>query len=304
MIEIQIREKEKYDKLKHNASYFSDITRICQFRDEMRPLLVDNDIFNESNVFLETSYNKPAQKPTLTIRGRNVAALKGASAEMLHFVGCRSEVDPTIALKDIGRLKYLIDSDLVEVDEKFLNAYSTMSYNSKVGELICANVSFYRVGRITDKLDKDLTMRAFRFSEAVEQVVKYRQFNNLEVIGPLEISGNIAIIPCKQANSDSLNTDDGNSKQIIKIKFYGPTDILKSISFKGNIINVATKKISSFYDKTIKKEVVMINEPIIVPNGLDFSREVVYTPPFRGSASNIFADQWRMAWNEFQIRKR
>ena len=176
MIEVQINDLEKYEELKKYASYNSDITHVCAFRDEMSELLGSFGINYNAQQNKKDIENNKTIIPTLSIQGRNIMKLENASAEVLYYVGVRSEFDPTIPIKNMFEVNELIKNNVVQIDDKFKKLYSPIGYNAKIGDLISANVRFYKIGKLTDYIDKDSTIRGLNFAAAKEIKVQYKIF--------------------------------------------------------------------------------------------------------------------------------
>lgn len=282
MIETQFKNRELYNEMKKYAIYSSDITMVCAFRDELADLLISENVeFNYDKDHKETD-NK--EKPILTIEGKNIMKLINAPAEMLHFVGVRSEFDPTIPIRFMDEVSKLVDNNLIKTDEKFNKLYSHLSYNSKVNDLVCANVKFYGKGKLTDYLDGNSTLRSLNVSEHKETPVMYKQMS-LKVMEPIQEKDRTSYITCKLINEIP-------ERKVI-LQFYNPTILLRSIAFRGNLINISTTKVIENNDESF----TIIN-PIILPNGLNLTDDVSISPKSR----SVPADLWRNAYYEFMYR--
>lgn len=274
MIEVQIKNKELYHELKQYANYHSDLTLVCSFRDEL------GDLLKEYGVSFE---EKEQEKtiPILDITGRNVMILKNAPAEMLYFVGVRSEYDPTIPIRCMNEVSMLIKNNLVELAPKFKNLYSKLSYRSKISDLIAANVKFYGKGKLTDFIDANLTIQSLKFNDCVEKDIIYKQLD-LKVTSPI----------IKQSKYDEFNCVDKFGNNFI-LRFYNRSLILKSIAFKNNEISVAATKVF-----VQDNDDHIIYDPIILPKGLQLIKDTMYTPTSRA----IPIDLYRNAMYEFMYR--
>lgn len=278
MIEVQIKDKKLYDEMKNYSSYNSDITQVCSFRDELISMIEEYGI---TDIFKSKDYNKN-DIPRLTIVNNNVMKLEGASPEMLAFVGVRSEFDPTIPLRNMREVKMLIDSNLITTTDKFNEVYSKLNYRNKIKELVCSNVIFYKVGKLIDYIDPDLTFTSMKLNDAVIKNVVYKQME-VKVIKNLESKEKYDEILCE----NTLN----NTK--IVLRFYNRLHLLKSIAFLQNRFNIACNKISE-----LDVEYFVTYDPIILPNGLDYYNVNYASPPNR----KIPADLWRNAYYEFMFR--
>lgn len=278
MIEVQVN-PEIYDEVKMYASYHSDITHVCAFRDELI------DLIKNYGIEIEKDEESEQKRPVLTIQGKNVMKLEDAPAEMLHFVGVRSEFDPTIALRNMNYVHKLISSNLVQLDSKFKELYSPMKYRSKINELVCANVKFYGKGKLTDFIDGDLTIQSMKFNECNEKSISYKQLS-LTVKEPIVDEGKIWTIKCETYNE--------RIKRAVLLKFYSKSNLLRSIAFKGNKIGISTTKV--LQDKEYN---YVINDPIILPNpNFTMDEDIMLTPKTRA----IPVDLWRNALFEFMYR--
>lgn len=276
MIELQITDEKLYNELKQYANYNSDLTRVCAFRDELSELI--NSFGIEVSCEKKEVTNK---KPILTITGRNVMKLDGASPEMLHFVGVRSEYDPTISIRFMDEVNKLITNNLVDVDEKFKKIYSKLSYRSKISDLISAHVVFKGKGNLLDHVDGALTIQSLKFNEVVETKINYKLFK-LKVKSALG-DGRTGDIECQIINS---------TKSII-LKFYNKPQILKSIAFQGNEISISAAKVSED-----KQGNYVVYDPIILPKGLEMTENIMFSPKGR----KIPIDFYRNAYYEFMCR--
>ena len=279
MIEVQIKSPELFNQLKQYASYHSELTGVCSFRDEMKNMLIDN------GVEIKREVNITKEKPKLDIVNGKVMKLINAPAEMLSYVGCRTEFDPTIALKDISQVARLVEAGLVETTSKFDNLYSKLSYRSKISELVCSNIKVYGKGRLIDFIDKDLTIQSMKFAdpnEIKETTVVYRNMK-LEVIEPLkEVTGKRYVeIKCQ------------DNYRNIYLRFYQRSSILKSIAFEGNRINIAVTKFMQGPGDSL-----IAYDPIILPEGLTLIKDVAVSPRKR----TIPPDLFRYAYYEFLFR--
>ena len=294
MIEVQIKDERLYNELKQYASYSSDLTKVCSFRDEMLEFL------KEKGVEVDPKYenNRLKQKAVLSITGRNVMELQNAPAEMLYYCGVRSEFDPTISLKYMNEINHLLNNNLIDVDQKFLDVYTKLSYRDRIDSLVCANVRFHGKGRLIDYIDGSLTLQSMRFPEAKEKVVNYRNMLVKVIKGPGHNSTDSQVVKEYERFDEAyviLCDKEGIpiANRYMVLRFYNRPVILKSILYEGNKINISCKKISEG-----RNGVFIVYDPIILPKGLNLRREVVYSPPNR----KIPADLYRNALFEFQCR--
>lgn len=281
MIEVQIKVKEIYNELKQYSNYHSDLTQVCSFRDEIAPLLKEYNIDFDEEAIKNSLNGKNKEKPTLTIQGRNIMKLEGAPAEMLYFVGVRSEFDPTISVRNMNEVYLLVKNNLVKTDEKFDKLYSKMSYRSKINEMIASNVKFYGKGKVLDYVDGDLTITSLKFNEAKETPIVYKQFD-IKITSPLEE---------KEKFSEFSGVDKSGNK--VTLRFYVRSIILKSIAFKGNKISISAPKV-----QVLRNGVHMVYDPTILPSGLTYIKETMFSPINR----KIPVDLWRNIFYEFRFR--
>lgn len=277
MIEIQLNDPRVYEKLKDYASYRSDITRVCAFRDDMAAMLASNGVVLDGEVS-----EREVVKASLSITNRRVMELQNASPEMLHFLSVRSEFDPTIPVGKMHEVHKLIESGLVDVNPKFNELYSHLGYRDKISELICSSIKFYNKGRITDFIDGDLTITSMNFNKLREKEIVYSQVE-LTVTSPLTQEGRT-----KQFRA----VDVENPERIFFLKFYNTPQILRSIAFEGNRISVAMSKILQV------GKYLTSTDPIILPIGLNWRKDTLYRPITR----QIPADLVRTAFYEFLYR--
>lgn len=282
MIEIQIYEKELYDELKQYAIYSSDLTHVCSFRDSMSDILKSKGL-----VFEEVK--QEIRKPLLTITGRNIMKLEHAPAEMLYFVGCRTEYDPTIPVRFMNEVRLLIESGLVEVSDKFKEVYSKMGYRNKINDLVCSNIKFYGKGKLTDFIDGDLTIQSLKLNDLREKPIIYKQMH-LIVEDALTDQVKYVEMKCKTYNPDKCGTIPEHN---VTLRFYVRNPLLKTIAFKGNKISIATSKITEG-----KNNNFVIYDPFIIPQGLNYTKDIMYTPKTRTIPVELF----RMAMYEFICR--
>ena len=274
MIEVQIKSRELYNELKQYASYCSDLTLVCSFRNELSDLLKEYGvIFNE--------IKKEKIMPTLTITGKNIMKLENAPAEMLYFVGVRSEYDPTIPIKYMNEVRLLIKHGLVKRSDRFNKLYSKLGYRSKIQDLIAANVKFYGKGKVTDFVDPEATIQSLKFNEATEKPIVYKQMK-VKILSGLE----------KKDKYDEFIGKDQSGNRIV-LRFYNRSIILKSIAFKGNEISIATTKV-----QVQSNDDHVIYDPIILPEDLLFIKDIMYSPNNR----KIPIDLWRNIFYEFKYR--
>lgn len=276
MIEIQINDENIYESLKQYASYHSDVTKVCAFRDEMSEMLQEYGIEVETN----NQDSNSEEKPILTITNRNIMRLDNAQAEMLYFVGVRSEFDPTIPIAKMHEVSLLIENELIIPDDKFKELYSPLGYRNKVSDLLASNIKFYGKGKVTDYLDANSTIMSFKFPDCKEKKLNYKQ-----------MTINIASSLTKFEKYDEIIGKDQSGNRII-LRFFNRPLILKSIAFKGNSISISTSKVIGQDDSYI------IYDPFILPKGLIFDSDIMYTPPGR----KIPADLYRNCLYEFMYR--
>ena len=276
MIEIQLKSIELYNKVKQYANYQSDLTMVCSFRDEL------SDILKEYGLTFEEKVDEKAKEiPILDIQGRNVMKLVGAPAEMLYFVGVRSEFDPTIPIRCMNEVRMLIKNNLVTRSDKFNKLYSKLGYRSKINELIAANVKFYGKGKLTDIVDGGLTIQTLKFNDCKEKPIIYKQID-MKVLSPLE----------RKEKYDIFTGKDQSGNKVI-LRFYNGPLILKSIAFQGNKISIATTKVVVQSNGDF-----VVTDPIILPNNLQFIKDIMFTPPNRA----IPVDLYRNSMYEFMYR--
>lgn len=282
MIEIQIKDEKTYNALKVYASYSSDITRVCSFGDGFEPTLKEyglTDIYRGDDAKLTSG-----SLPTLTIVRGNVMKLEGAPADMLAFVGVRSEFDPTIPLRNIEEVGLLVKNKLVKPTDSFNALYSKMGYRAKISDLVCAKVKFSRFGgSLLDFIDGDLTINSLKVNDPNVKPIPLKQVK-VRVTGTLEAKDKFDQVMCKMEDSSGSN---------IILKFYNRPAILKSLLFPGNIFTIACPKITEAYDETLQTI-----DPIITPAGLDYISTANVGPKSR----QIPADLWRNAYFEFMFR--
>ena len=302
MIEVQIYNEEVYQKLKPLASYASDLTRVCAFRNELLDTLHDNGVeVDEETIHAIRDFKKT---PILTIENGNIMRLNNASAEMLYFVGVRSEFDPTIPVRFAQEVGLILNSKLCKVDNKFREVYNKLGYRSKISELISANVRMQGKGKLIDFIDKDLTIQSLRFPDAREKEIQYKQLlvkvlklpnkQKQDDLGDAIYDGRryweAMVVRC---DKERRALDPKNPDNIMILRFYNRPIILKSILYPGNRFNIACSKITETQDGFLS-----CFDPIIIPEGLNHSKKTAYLAPTR----SIPADLWRNALFEFQIR--
>lgn len=275
MIEVQIKSRELFNELKQYANYSSELTLVCSFRDELAELLKEYGV----NDFEEKE--KIEKIPILDITGRNIMKLEGAPAEMLYFVGVRSEFDPTIPIRCMNEVRLLIKNNLVECTEKFNKLYSKLGYRSKISDLISANVKFYNKGKLVDYIDSNLTIQSLKFADCIEKPIVYKQVN-MKILSPL----------VKKDKYDEFIGKDSYGNNIV-LRFYNRSNILKSIAFKGNEISIATNKVLVQNNNDH-----VIYDPIILPKNLNFTKDIMYSPTNR----TVPIELYRNALYEFMYR--
>lgn len=275
MIEVQIKSRELFNELKQYANYSSELTLVCSFRDELAELLKEYGV----NDFEEKE--KIEKIPILDITGRNIMKLEGAPAEMLYFVGVRSEFDPTIPIRCMNEVRLLIKNNLVECTEKFNKLYSKLGYRSKISDLISANVKFYNKGKLVDYIDSNLTIQSLKFTDCIEKPIVYKQVN-MKILSPL----------VKKDKYDEFIGKDSYGNNIV-LRFYNRSNILKSIAFKGNEISIATNKVLVQNNNDH-----IIYDPIILPKNLNFTKDIMYSPTNR----TVPIELYRNALYEFMYR--
>ncbi len=282
MIEVQIKNEELYKRLKQYAIYSSDLTHVCSFRDELEPMLQESGIFD---IFRDERNRKMSSSlPKLTIVNGNVMKLEGAPAEMLHFVGVRSEMDPTIPVSRMHEVHLLVAAGLVEPDERFKRLYSRLGYRDKIESLVCAKVRFRELGKLTDYIDPSATFQSMKFNDCREKPLVYRQMN-VKIVKALE--------PKEKWDEIVCQTTDTAKPQRIILQFYNRPIILKSIAFLENRISIAFSKITETPYGSLRTI-----DPVILPKGLEFIKDVAVGPKSR----QIPADLWRNAYYEFMFR--
>lgn len=287
MIEIQIKDQILYDKLKIYANYHSDLTHVCSFRDEMFDTLKEEGL-DPSPV--ETK----KEKPILDIQGKNVMKLINAPAEMLFFVGVRSEFDPTIPVRFMHEVALIVEQGLVTTTDKFDSLYSHLSYRSKINELVCSNIKFQSKGKLIDYIDGSLSIQSLKIKDCREKHIAYKQIE-LKVLEPIKEKEKYLELVCQEVKP--LNTNAKTSQQIkpqrILLRFYNKYHkLLNSIAFIGNKFSISTNKISEFGGS------LLIYDPYILPKGLDYRSDTMFTPPSRA----IPIDLYRNALYEFMFR--
>lgn len=285
MIEVQIKSKKLYEELKSYANYNSDLTQVCSFRNELYELLKEKGLeFDDKTI---EKISQETVTPILDITGKNIMKLINAPAEMLYFVGVRSELDPTIPIRCMNEVSLLIKNKLVKPTDKFSNLYNAMSYSNKISDLICSNVKFYGKGKLLDYLDGDLTIRSLNISKCREKILHYKQLK-LKVLSPIIEKDKYLEINCIEINENITE----RTKYILR--FYNKNNrLLNSIAFQNNIFSISTSKITE--DKLGN---FIIYDPIILPKGLDFTEDIMYSPISRA----IPIDLYRNALYEFKYR--
>ena len=274
MIEVQLSEKD-YKTLKKYASYSSDRTRVCAFRNELRNKLDELNInYDKDQIITEPT--------TLTIVDGNCMKLNNATFEILNYVGARSEFDTTVSVRFMHEIKTLIDNKIISVDDKFNNVYSPMTYRSKIKDLVCANLKFYGKGRLTDFIDPDATIMSLKFNDTIDKHIAYRQLH-LHVETPLKKHD-------KERYFTAICHDDNN--KMYDIRIFSTNPVLNSLFIKDNSFDIITNKIKWNNGKNV------IYDPIILPKGLNIISEEWKRPKGR----QIPADLWRNAYWEFMYR--
>lgn len=284
MIEVQIKNNNLFNKLKKYAIYSSELTHVCSFRNELENLLLNEGLTEiyKGDKIAQKSSEMEKEIPILTITGRNIMKLENATSEMLHFVGVRSEFDPTIPVRNMKEVALLINNGLIKPDDKFNNLYTKLSYRDKISSLVCANVKFYSVGKLIDFIDPNATFTSLKFNDCNEKQLCYKQMT-VKIIKDIK----------NYDKYDELTCQIVNSEQKIILRFYNRPLVLKSISFLNNIINIACNKITE--DNYC---VLRTIDPIILPRDLDFIKSTYVSPKTR----QIPADLWRNAYYEFMYR--
>lgn len=295
MIEVQITDKQLYNRMKSFASYHSDITGVCAFRNELLETLRENGVEIDQEIIAE-SRKRPL--PTITIVDGNVIKLQNAPAEMLYYCGVRSEFDPTVSVRFMHEIDLILRNKLVKADKKFLDVYGKLGYRDKIESLVCAKVKFHGKGKLTDFIDSSLTLQSMKFPDTIKKEVKYKQMLVKIIAHPNNNpTDSSAVIENDRFNEAYAIECDRNGiplpGRMICLRFYNRPIILKSILFIGNKINIACQRISE-----IGNGILVSYDPLILPEGLSLSCDTAYSPPNR----SIPADLYRNALFEFQCR--
>lgn len=274
MIEVQLNQDD-YNKLKKYASYSSDRTLVCAFRNELKNKLDELNIDYDK----EQIINEPT---ILTIVNGNCMKLENATLDVLNYVGARSEFDTTISVRFMHEVKNLIDNNLVGVDDKFSEVYSPMTYRSKIKDLVCAKLRFQGRGRLIDYVDPEATIMSLKLNDTIDKHIAYKQ---------LEL---IVETPFKKENKERYFTSKCRDSQnkMYDIRVYSINPVLNSLFIKDNKVNIITTKISFANGKNT------IYDPTILPNGLNIISEEWKRPRTR----QIPAELWRNAYWEFMYR--
>ena len=297
MIEVQIRDEEVYQKVRQYASYKSDLTHVCAFRDELAPLLFDMGVDVPRSEAERVV--READKPYLTITSGKVPTVRNAPAEMLHFLGVRSEFDPTVPMHAIHQLHQVLKWGMIKPDKEFHSVYAKMGYRNHISELIAANVRIPGKGKLVDLVDGDLTVQTLGFGQVEPKVSSFKNFllkvrmhhSTLNDPNPLAV---VELDRYWEAEAYECGRDGrADMNRIVTLRFYNRPIVLKSILFDGNRINVAAQKVTE-----IREGVLAVANPVILPAGAKMLQDVWYTPPNR----KIPADMWRAAMDEFLLR--
>jgi hypothetical protein len=294
LIEVQIKEKELYERLKGQASYCSDLTQVCAFRDEML------EVLQESGVDVDHRYAKAIKpkEPVLTIVQKNVMKIVDGSAEMLYFCGVRSEYDPTISVRFMHEINLLLNAGLVKTDEKFREVYGKLGYRDKINALVCAKVKLQGKGKLVDFIDGELSLQSMKFPDVKEKEMLYKQMLVKVIRRPNDNSTDSSVVLEGDRYHEAFAvecTKEGVPipNRMICLRFYNRPVILRSILYEGSKINIACRKITELHG-----DVLSTYDPLVIPNGLDLRKDVAYSPPNR----SIPADLYRNALFEFQCR--
>jgi hypothetical protein len=296
MIEVQIKDKALYERLKEFSSYHSDLTGVCAFRPELFEMLKENGVEMDEAAVNEVNAKKPL--PSITIVKKNVIKLENAPAEMLYFCGVRSEFDPTVSVRFMHEIDLILRNRLVRVDKRFLEVYSKLGYRDKISTLVCSKVPFKGKGKLIDFIDGSLTLQSMKFPDVAKKDIKYKQMLVKIISHPSNNPTESLVVLEGDRYNEAYAVEcnrDGIPLQgkLICLRFYNRPLILKSILFTGNKINIACQKISE-----INGDTLMCYDPLVLPKGLSLDGDTAYSPPNR----SIPADLYRNALFEFQCR--
>lgn len=285
MLEVVVKDEKVYQELKSMAVYASDLTHVCAFRDSMLQMLLDRGVELDMEAL-----DDQESIPELTLVDGNVMKVVGGQPELLHFLGVRSEFDPTVPLGSMENVHRLLEAGLLKPDKKWLELYKKMGYRDHIKDLVCSKVRFHGKGKLLDAIDGSLTVQSLHFPDAKVKEIPMKQMV-LRVVRKVEDVDNERF---SQANAYQCDRN-GQPVQELKVvvRFYNKCPILSSIFWQGATVTVSTGKVQELHDGTL-----VMYDPIVLPRGLDLKQDTMVSPPDR----KVPADLWRNAYYEFMCR--
>lgn len=308
MLEAQLT-KEQLSILGGYAIYKSEITGVCSFNDRLMNLLqsmgvpfqiLDSEGFpvnmdGDQETIPDTSLAQTVlkvEKPLATIVRRNVIKIEHATPEVLHFCGVQSEYDPTISVRDVGQLHALLKSGVVKADQSFEQLYAPLNYRGKLQDLVCANVGLKGKGKLLDYLDGTLTFMSMKFNDRKEKITQLKCMD-VEAVVPKNGDGVVQAAE-RGVNVYLMELKGGHrSGQGLIAHFYSVPPVLRSIFVPGAVVHLGLYRI-----REGKNGVLLTDDPVIFPDGLQMDEMTFVSPPNR----SVPADLWRNAFFEFQMR--
>lgn len=290
MVEVQLNQA-LYDALKSYAGYHSDVTRVCAFRDSLVPLLLEHGVPLEHDCRMRVGVDR---KATISVVQGKVMKVDHAEPDMLLFLGCGSEMDPTVSIFDIQQVKILLDAGLLIPNTDFLELYGPMTMSGHVGELVCSGVRVRGTGRLVDFLNKSATLQSLNILDA-----KVKPVNILTVHGEVQpLPGGDGHVNGDRYVSATVKAENGIR---VEARFFSRSPLLLSELRPGNRITLGVTKVVERMEKTgdgREQEVWYVSDPMFLPRGLRLECMDFLSPSRRG----VPAALWRCAVHEALLR--
>ena len=281
LIEVQIKDEEQYQYFKQFANYSSDITHVCLLRDSFAEAL------NKQNITEYNISNQQAEKPKLTAVGKIITIWNG-TPELYFFCGNRALFDSQISGFNLPEVEFLINNNLVDVDNKFLELYSNIGARAKVEDLVMSSVNYRGTGKLSNIVESpsDKYTKYVDINETIISSVSYRQ-KTVIVKSSLERSDK-GYYQFKVEDSNNLGT-------YIYIRFYSKSPLLNKIASINNEIAIASNKFYTGGDGNL-----ITIEPIILPStNTRLIKRRVIKPPNRKIPPMLY----RASYFEYMYRR-
>lgn len=284
MLEVQIKDPRLFEKFKEFATYKSELTKVAEFPDTMLDELKQYGILGEEEKIEE------AKKPVLRIKGQTMS-IDNPTKEILVFLGNTMENDYEISIRFMDRVRMLIYSNVVDVDQSFLSFYSHLDGSEPLSELLYGDKNYRRKPSLQKVLEeREGTDKKFKINETFlldEEMIRYKDVSYMTA--ELKFTTNLIKNENKGYHIEGI---DRNGKKYYLSMYSRPNYLESQLLHVGSITKIA------FTSQQTRGMKIYVSGFEIIPRDMEMKLVRIYSPRTRMISTEYF----RILYDELRFR--